>query len=316
MPLRAVATGATLVALALLLGGCPQTLSDDFVVAEDSATTNLSGGRRATTAAAPSGGLADNTESTSAQGGLGVTNEGSSAGGTSSLDASGGTSSSDASGGTSALTTSTVGGSANGNVTALHSCESPVVLSAAGYYDAASVVANLDTWDEVAPLSTWTFAFESDKSVVMNGRVSSFDDHTGNYAYGLTADGSGGWAAEGHNSRASEWGGGVALLIDCVDASSHTGISFRARGSSPAGKADLILRLSGVGNVQQPFQLTTNWKSYQLPFIRFAASSDSPGAWTDGSGIDRLAFAPELMWMNGVAVPGAFEIVVDDVGFY
>jgi hypothetical protein len=121
--------------------------------------------------------------------------------------------------------------------------------------------------------------------------------------------------SEGHDATSTQalvgkihnatWGGGMGLWFGCIDASVYTGITFWARGSSPAGPIKLNLSVNDAeveskgglcpeaGPCVRPFvevELTDEWQELTFEWADFmpgdAAGSPVPGSGDNLYGID------------------------------
>jgi hypothetical protein len=126
-----------------------------------------------------------------------------------------------------------------------------------------------------------------------------------------------------HNAT---WGGGMGLWFGCIDASVYTGVTFWARGVSPAGKVKLNLTVDkGVkvaeggtcpdaGPCVRPFlelDVTEEWQQFSFAWADF-----TPG---DSGG---TALPAEVDAINGLdfGIPNDnmardLELAIDDVAF-
>lgn len=126
-----------------------------------------------------------------------------------------------------------------------------------------------------------------------------------------------------HNAT---WGGGMGLWFGCMDASVYTGVTFWARGASPAGKVKLNLTVDkavkvaeggscpDAGTCVRPFveiEVTEEWQEITLAWADFM-----PG---DAGG---TALPAEVDAINGLdfGIPNdntsrELELAIDDVAF-
>ena len=126
-----------------------------------------------------------------------------------------------------------------------------------------------------------------------------------------------------HNAT---WGGGVGLWFACLDASAYTGVTFWARGSSPAGKVKLLLSVNAVeieskggdcpdaGPCARPFtelELTDEWTEHTFKWADFT-DGDAAGAAVPGSGDALCGIEFSLPNDN---TSRDLELNVDDVAF-
>jgi hypothetical protein len=126
-----------------------------------------------------------------------------------------------------------------------------------------------------------------------------------------------------HNAT---WGGGMGLWFGCMDASAYTGVTFWARGASPAGKVKLNLTVDkavkvaeggtcpDAGPCVRPFvelEVTEEWQQFTFAWADFTAG-DSGGT----------ALPAEVDAINGLdfGIPNdntarELELAIDDVAF-
>ncbi|MFC1641680.1 hypothetical protein ACFL5O_03175 [Myxococcota bacterium] len=184
----------------------------------------------------------------------------------------------------------------------------------------SGVVADFDAWDGSTDLYRWSFGFSVDsESGAASGGFYEYHDGSGDYSLSLVAgvDGSG-YAASATNPAASRWGGGVSLWVHCLDASSFAGVQFWIRGRTPAGTAELAIRMDNVDLVYE-FSIPREWRQFKVPLADFRGAT----AQARGDGVTAIIFSSQLRWgrdpsdpTRTVAQEGAFEVTVDEIGFY
>jgi hypothetical protein len=126
-----------------------------------------------------------------------------------------------------------------------------------------------------------------------------------------------------HNAT---WGGGMGLWFGCMDASVYTGVTFWARGASPAGKVKLNLTVDKAVKVSEggtcpeagpcvrpvvELEVTEEWQQFTFAWADFTAG-DSGGT----------ALPAEVEAINGLdfGIPNdnmarELELAIDDVAF-
>lgn len=169
-----------------------------------------------------------------------------------------------------------------------------------------------------------------------------YDDQTGDYELALTAGAEQtAHALRASNSAASGWGGGIALVMSCFDASQFEGVEFWVRGETPAGS--FVFGIDTGDDTSATVELLTpgEWSYVRVPFSNLQLTGDAAGAWParpggggfggnlpnpnpfDPSDVRALVWSSQLRYSeqppgsaNWEAETGAYEIVVDDVRFY
>jgi hypothetical protein len=126
-----------------------------------------------------------------------------------------------------------------------------------------------------------------------------------------------------HNAT---WGGGMGLWFGCIDASVYTGITFWARGSSPAGAIKLNLSVNAVEveskggscpdagpcvRPSAPVEVTDEWQEFTFAWADFtpgdAAGTPVPGG---GDGLYGIDFS-----IPNDNMARDLELAVDDFSF-
>ena len=217
-------------------------------------------------------------------------------------------------GGTGGSHTGGVGGGGTGGSPVMD-CSNKLVLTTA-------IRADFDEWDGATAPLNWYFTFDGDaESRTILG--SFYDYNEGGTAQFRLGSANGDVYAEGLNPNASQWGGGVGLEIHCVDATRLEGVDFWMHGTSPEGGGEVGLLLASGLSVIHQFELTVAWSHVQVPWGGFVGSEQSPLATTNGNNIVGFFFNALLIWtpnpLNPTQYspqPGAYDIYIDDVGFY
>ena len=127
-----------------------------------------------------------------------------------------------------------------------------------------------------------------------------------------------------HNAT---WGGGMGLWFGCMDASVYTGITFWARGASPAGKVRINLTIDeavkvldggacpDVGPCVRPFaeiDVTDEWQEFTLAWADFTPG-DSAGTALPGSQVEAINGLDFGLPNDNMARD--LELAVDDFSF-
>lgn len=126
-----------------------------------------------------------------------------------------------------------------------------------------------------------------------------------------------------HNAT---WGGGLGLWFACIDASVYTGITFWARGSSPAGEVKVLLSVNAAevaakggdcpdaGPCDRPFttfELTDEWTEYTFEWADFT-EGNAAGTPVPASPVDLYGLEFSLPNDN---MSRDLELALDDVSF-
>lgn len=126
-----------------------------------------------------------------------------------------------------------------------------------------------------------------------------------------------------HNAT---WGGGMGLWFGCTDASVYTGITFWARGASPAGKVRVNLTVDDAvkvadggkcpdaGPCVRPFadiDVTDEWQEFPLTWADFMPG-DSGGTALPGGG---AAVTGVDFGIPNDNMSRDLELAIDDVSF-
>jgi hypothetical protein len=209
-------------------------------------------------------------------------------------------------------------------------------------------VANFDSYDGASDLTAWSFALGDDSSTGIFAGTFGYGDRTGNKAetFDMTTGHSAPYALRVADSMAQVYGGGMGIwLSGCLDAHTFSGVSFWVRGVAPTATAKLSLLMKqttpsvpaqagyktgtcpGVQDTscvhpKYEFEVTDTWTQVKVPWAAFTpGDADGTAVPADGSSIWQLQFDIGLVWTpdaNGtyVAVPGAYQLVIDDIAFY
>jgi hypothetical protein len=183
-------------------------------------------------------------------------------------------------------------------------------------------ITDFEDYDGTTAAADYGFTLYDDTTVQRYAGVYANSDGTGAPAFAMVAGNASSWAVSASNATAMDWGGGVGLWINCVNASSFTGVSLAVRGSSPTGMGTVALTIGETGSVSTPIALTETFTVHQLPFTMF--TNTEVGATvtsTNGDSLTGMAVGASMSYVDDgtgmyVAEPGAYEVVVDDVTFY
>lgn len=204
------------------------------------------------------------------------------------------------------------------SISALPNCDPGQIVSV---LDAA--VLDFDT-ETSMDLASGLLTLTADEQT-LGAVLAWYQDDTGDYQLAFTsgADGSV-HGVSASNPEASGWGGGVALVVQCLDASRFEGVEFWLKGETPVGKAvfGVDARAELSGSIELPIGST--WTRHRVAFADLEADAGGPAnTHLDGSAVRALVWSSQLRYVeepplsgNWVAAPGAFEIAVDQVRFY
>jgi len=338
-----------LVALSVLLTACPQLLSDDYridspVVAAGGTGTGAVGGTSGgasisgsdvggnSIGTSPLGGGHTGAGGTIPMGGAPLQSGGASSDTSASIVASGGHLQSTTDtlrtslGGSEVGGESSFGGSMNlggaaggedagaGGATSASGGATAVVTDCTNMVKLTEgLVADFDSWDGATELTAWRFAFGGNADLdPVTGALDQYTDGTGRYVLEMsTGAASTAYSVCASNVRASKWGGGVRLLLHCLDVTGFTGLTFWVFGATPATKAEVSLNFDW-GDVSYEFTIPNQWKQLRVPLALFSGWGMSQRA----KGVTGISFSSQLNYPAGDPVPGEYRICVDQVAFY
>ncbi len=211
------------------------------------------------------------------------------------------------------------------------------------------LLTDFESYDGTTAAGSWSFSFNGAWPDALYAGPYADGDGTGNYSLGFVsgADGST-WAIDASNTtQATAWGGGLGIWMNCIDASSYSGVSFYARGSTPTGNISVAIIMedttppyptnpAGGGTCvisppstgcQPPLAkvaLSADWTLVQIPWASFTGGMGLAGSAVAATGarIIGLLMIALYNWQDPsgtgtwTPVPAPFEIQIDDVGFY
>lgn len=123
------------------------------------------------------------------------------------------------------------------------------------------------------------------------------------------------------NPSASARGGGVALVVECLDASHFEGVEFWMRGHKPVGSMVFSVYVSLTQSASVDIALESEWTRYRVPFNRLRTQgrrgtdvgrSLRALVWSSDSRDGDIALGADD-WRHEA---GAFEIAVDEIRFF
>jgi hypothetical protein len=188
---------------------------------------------------------------------------------------------------------------------------------------AAPGLVDFESYDGASAALDWSFEFNDDGSGMNLLYGGFFDNGDGSGAATLNMVGgdTSTWAVKATNSEASVWGGGIGFWLGCLNASSYQGISLAVRGATPnQNGVSVAITVDGLTEgVGTTIFVTDLFTTFELPFTEFTNES---GETTNGDNIVGLVVNAQMMWLQDEVtedwnpIPGAYEIVVDDITFY
>lgn len=241
---------------------------------------------------------------------------------------SGGSSSGAATGG-SATSGSSTGGATGGGGSG--SAGTPAMMAPCATVAEASGTSPVITDFETMTAATGTYTFESAAllggTYIYSDTLATEDPSTQALSFSAGHDETSTQALVGKIHNAT-WGGGMGLWFACMDATVYKGITFWARGSSPAGGVKLLLTVNAVERAakggecpdgetikcERPvvtFEPTDEWKQYTYTWADFMPGSND-GTAVPGSGADLYGLEFALPNDN---MSRDLELAVDDFAF-
>jgi hypothetical protein len=183
-------------------------------------------------------------------------------------------------------------------------------------------VVDFESYDGATVALDWSFEFNDDGSgMPLYGGFFDNSDGSGMASLRLVGGDTSSWAVRASNTEASVWGGGIGLWLGCVNATGYSGISLAARGSTPnQNGVSVAISVDGLtAGVGTTIFVTDLFTTFELPFTAF---TNENGETTNGDNIVGLAINAQMLWVQDPVTeewsptPGAYELVVDDIGFY
>jgi len=157
------------------------------------------------------------------------------------------------------------------------------------------------------------------------------------------------WALVASNTATTSWGGGVGFWINCLNASAFSGLTFSMRGSTPNMMVKLDIATEDTtppggdpatgGTCDPPpatldgcvaptvtVPISAEWTTILLPWAMFSPGFGANGltATLNGDKITGMSFRAGIIYSevedppgSGVypAIPGSYEIAIDNLGF-
>jgi hypothetical protein len=154
------------------------------------------------------------------------------------------------------------------------------------------------------------------------------------------------WAAHGANPTTADWGGGIGFWMGCLNATAYAGVSFYVKGTTPTGMLGIALATedtsppdatdpakggtcdpapaSGCSGPATTLAIPAEWTLITLPWGSFTAGVGASGVAVPATGdrITGISITAGMVYTSmddgGTYQPaaGAFDVSIDDLGFY
>lgn len=194
----------------------------------------------------------------------------------------------------------------------------------------APSITDFEDYDGVTTdLTTYGFAVNDsgDETLLRYAGLYDGSDMSGTPTLLMVAGNGSNYAVQAANTLASEWGGGIGFWINCINASSFTGITMALQGTTPTGNITVTIQEEDAAGTAVSFTtevpISDTWTVEQFPFSGFTASDDDGGGTATGDNLVGLNIGAVMTWVetsegSGEWVPEAapYEITLDDVAFY
>lgn len=215
----------------------------------------------------------------------------------------------------------------------------------------APLLADFEAYDGVSLAEESVFSFNGDadgnNAIYVGGYGIDDESPNGMFTFQVVAGHDSYYALGISNTEASVWGGALGMWMGCMDATSYQGISFWARGSTPAGTGTFsyITEDTSAPGEDDPstggtcdagedcagpsvdFTVTADWTQYMFTWSSFMPGSGSGGVSVpaNGDNIAGLNWGVHMMWVldpadttgeTWIPTPDAFELAIDDISFF
>jgi hypothetical protein len=210
------------------------------------------------------------------------------------------------------------------------------------------LLTDFESYDGVTDATTVSFAFNGTSAPLYMGPM-TWGNETGTPFFGMVAGANASmYALSMSNPMATNWGGAMAFWMPCINATAYAGIQFMAKGTSPTGNIGFVLNMedstppdsvdpagggtcAGTGlegectGPSTTFALTTAWTLVQIPWGGLTAGMAATGMPVPATGdeITGMAFNMQMVYVEEpvgsgtfVPTPAAFDLAIDDLGFY
>ena len=320
-------------------GSGPTSTGGSTQVGTGGTNTGTTGGISSGT----TGGISSGTTGGTATGTTGGVSTGTTGGTTT------GTTGGTATGTTGGTSTGTTGGTATTSTGGTGGAVAKVKMCATKTTLTVPLLTNFDNYDGKVEAKDWATPFNgktgADADAPYTG-LYTYNDGTGTPFLGMVGGAnSSTYAASVSNPMASMWGGALGVWMACVNASAYQGVSFNVRGTIPTGKITVSIAMeassapamddpAGGGTCtagdmckspQAEVPVTADWVLTKIPWSMFAAGAGTGGAvvTANGDGVAGFTFSVGLVYMESapgsmmyVPTPAAYDLQIDDLGFY
>lgn len=213
----------------------------------------------------------------------------------------------------------------------------------------APLLTDFESYDGTTPAEMASFAFNTGAAEPLYMGPMTWGNDTGTPSFGMVAGANGSMYALGmSNAMATNWGGAMAFWMPCLNATAYAGVQFMAKGVSPTGNIGFVLNMedstppdtadpagggtciaTGVeGECTGPsstFALSAEWTLVQIPWGALTPGTAATGVSVPATGdeITGMAFNMQMVYVEEpvgsgtwVPTPAAFDLQIDDLGFY
>ncbi len=212
----------------------------------------------------------------------------------------------------------------------------------------SATLTDFESYDGTTDPAKWSFPFNGVWPAAIYGGPYPNSDGTGAFVLGFVGGANNStWAIHAANTtQASAWGGGVGFWLGCFDASSYSGLSFYARGTTPTSKISVSIAMedtsppsatnpagggtctitptSGCKPPSFDVALPADWTLVKIPWASFTGGMGMAGTavTANGARITGLNFGAVMVWQDAAGtgtwtpVPAPFDIQIDNIGFY
>jgi len=210
------------------------------------------------------------------------------------------------------------------------------------------LLTDFESYDGTTDAAMASFPFNDATAPLYMGPMTWGND-TGTPSFGMVAGANASMYALGmSNVMATNWGGAMAFWMPCLNATAYAGVQFMAKGTAPTGQIGFVLNMedttppdmldpagggtciaTGVeGECTGPsstFALTAEWTLVQLPWGALTPGVAATGVSIPATGdeITGMTFNMQMVYVEEpvgsgtyVPTPAAFDLQIDDLGFY
>ena len=177
-------------------------------------------------------------------------------------------------------------------------------------------ITDFENYDGTSAADTWGFEIPTTSAGQPSfGGLYAIDDATGNPLFSMVPGNNASlWAIASSNPMASGWGGGVGIWFGCLDVSAYTGLRMAVRGSTPSAEVTIAVATEDQESSDVVVLPSDTWTTIEVPFASLTPALDR-------TRIISIAVLAEMLYQdddlgNQVPVPGAYEVLLDDLEFY